>query len=86
MQAWAGLAIARHLQGDGPGAAAALQNLLARHCLPEEPGFAALAQRIAQAAGFGGYRGMTVSGRLQKSAKTQHLLGPIGHQAGFNAY
>ena len=77
MQAWAGLAIARHLQGDGPGAAAALQNLLARHCLPEEPGFAALAQRIAQAGGFGGYsRHDGLRAGFRPAAQSGRFLGP----------
>ncbi len=76
LQAWMGLALARHRLGRAKGAATALQNLLARHCLPGEPEFALLAQRIALAAGFSGFRGMTVSGKIRASATAERLLGP----------
>ncbi len=51
LPAWLGLAMARHRLGDAAGAAAALESLLARHYIPEEPGFAELAHNIAIAAG-----------------------------------
>ena len=49
--AWVGLAMARLAQGDAPGAAAAMDALLARHVVPEEPRFTALLRHIAQASG-----------------------------------
>ena len=73
--AWIGLAVARHKLGDAPGAAAALNTLLTRHCLPKEPEFAALAGHIAKDALYDGYCGITAAGKRQASAAKGKLLG-----------
>ncbi|HEY1858458.1 glycosyltransferase [Acidocella sp.] len=61
---WLGLALARHRRGDDSGAAAALSALLERHCITPTAGFTALADRIAQQAGYGGWQGMTAKGKI----------------------
>ena len=61
---WLGLALARHRCGDVAGAEAALSALLERHCITQTPGFTALADRIGQQAGYGGWQGMTARGTI----------------------
>lgn len=63
--AWLGLAMARLRLDDASGAAAALNTLLARHCLPDEPGFAAIAGQIAAAAGYDGFYGLDARGEMR---------------------
>jgi len=75
LPAWLGLAMAHHKQGNAKAAAAALGNLLARHCVPEEPGFPSLAARIALAAGYDGFCGITASGKQLLSTPSGKLLG-----------
>ena len=77
LPAWLGLAMAHHKQGNAPEAAMALQNLLARHCVPEEPGFAVLAGRIAADARYDGFCGMTASGDMRASAAGRLLGAPL---------
>ncbi len=83
LAAWVGLVLARHRLGDAAGAAAALEKLLARHCVPAEPGFAALALRVSQAAGYGGFCGMAADGALV-SQGAGRLLGADGDFSAFN--
>lgn len=59
---WMGLALARLQNGDAADAATALQALLTRHCLPEDPSFTGFALHVAQAAGFGGFQGVNTAG------------------------
>jgi GT2 family glycosyltransferase/glycosyltransferase involved in cell wall biosynthesis len=75
LPAWLGLAMAHHRQGNAKAAAEALGNLLARHCVPDEPGFPALAARIALAAGYDGFCGMAASGKQLASTQSGKLLG-----------
>lgn len=75
LPAWLGLAMAHHRQGNTQAAAKALGNLLARHCVPDEPGFPPLAARIALAAGYDGFCGMTASGKQLANAQSGKLLG-----------
>jgi GT2 family glycosyltransferase/glycosyltransferase involved in cell wall biosynthesis len=72
--AWLGLAMAKLRLGDARGAAMALDSLLTRHCLPDEPGFAAIAGQIAAAAGYDGFCGLDLNGELRGQGKGR-LLG-----------
>ncbi len=60
--AWFGLASARYLQGDLPGARAALADCLSRHA-PHD-GIASLADRITRGSGAPGWCGLTAKGIL----------------------
>ena len=60
-EAWFALACAREEAGP---AAAALQALLSRHVLPDDPGFNARASDIARAAGFPGWCGRRRDGEI----------------------
>jgi len=60
--AWLGLLTARRLQLRHREAAAALAALLARHCIPDDPGFAQVAGIVAKTAGFDGWSGMLPDG------------------------
>jgi GT2 family glycosyltransferase/glycosyltransferase involved in cell wall biosynthesis len=73
-QAWLGLAVARDRLSDPAGAASALNDLLQRHCVSTDLAFLALADRIARAAGFGGFCGIGESG--------QHILRGAGRLLG----
>lgn len=73
--AWLGLAMARHKLGQMAASAEALDTLLTRHCLPEDPGFAQLAARIAADAGYDGFCGTTARGKHIASASQGRLLG-----------
>ncbi len=70
--AWLGLVMARLQLGESAAAAAAMAEILARHCVPEVPGFAVLADEVARAAGYAGWRGIDARGR------------PVGHERGGN--
>jgi hypothetical protein len=61
---WLGLMAARRLAGDHAAAAEALRQLLSRYCVPQEPGFAEVALRVARAAGKPGYCGIDPASRL----------------------
>ncbi|WBO60162.1 hypothetical protein GT370_04805 [Acidocella sp. MX-AZ03] len=64
--AWIGLAIAAQIQGDAAAAARAAEELLARHCLGEDPQLPAFLQHISLNAGYGGFQGMDAQGtRIQ---------------------
>ena len=63
--AWMGLALAAQQAHESRAAAAALDSLLTRHCLPRDAAFAAFAGHIAAAAGYDGYRGMTMRGNIR---------------------
>ncbi len=75
--AWLGLALAQQKLGDTTGAATALAKLLARHCLPSEPGFMKLAAQIARSAGYDGFCGVTAAGEVQKSGIGRLLGEPL---------
>ncbi len=62
--AWMGLALARAQLGDMPGAARALEVLLTRHCLIDDPGFAAFALHTAKATGYGGFQRVAPDGGI----------------------
>jgi GT2 family glycosyltransferase len=72
--AWLGLLAARRLQGAHDLAAEALQQLLRRHCVPEDPGFAEVASAVAAAAGRPGWCGIEAGGILNFAA-TGELTG-----------
>jgi GT2 family glycosyltransferase/glycosyltransferase involved in cell wall biosynthesis len=72
--AWLGLMSARRLMGDDAGAAAALGALLARHCVPADPAFPAVAGMVAAAAGFDGWSGMLGDGGVYREGAG--VLGP----------
>lgn len=61
---WIGLAISAQMQGDAAGAAKAVETLLHRHCLPNDPSFPIFARHVAIAAGYDGYQGYTADGKL----------------------
>jgi GT2 family glycosyltransferase len=65
LPAWLGLLTARRLQGDHAAAAAALTQLLQRHCVPDDPAFGQVAGLVAQAAGAPGWCGLDVAGAVQ---------------------
>jgi GT2 family glycosyltransferase len=67
LAAWLGLLVARRL-GGGPGADAALVQILARHCLPADPAFPQLAGAIARDCGAPGWCGMLASGAVHAQA------------------
>ncbi len=73
---WVALAMGRQILGDVAGAAATLDEVLARHCVPEEAGFAALAGRVAAAAGYGGFCGVLASGRRVVVGEGRRLGAP----------
>lgn len=75
--AWLGLAMAEFKQGHTGPAAEALGTLLARHCMPGEPGFTTLAQQIAAAAGYDGFCGLTAAGVPQKKGRGRLLGQPL---------
>lgn len=62
---WVGLAITAQLCRDAAGAATALDNLLSRHCLPDDSYFPEFATKIARAAGYDGWQGITAKGETQ---------------------
>ena len=62
--AWIGLMAARRLLGEDEAAAQALQQLLSRHCVPEDQGFAEVASAVAAAAGRPGWCGIGADGQI----------------------
>jgi GT2 family glycosyltransferase/glycosyltransferase involved in cell wall biosynthesis len=64
--AWVGLLSCRRLLGDRAGAAAVLADLLARHCVPEDPAFAQVAALVAADAGFDGWCGVLPDGAVRR--------------------
>ncbi|GLR67288.1 hypothetical protein GCM10010909_19690 [Acidocella aquatica] len=79
--AWLGLAMAKLRQGDASGAAAALNTLLARHCLPDEPGFSAIAGQVAAAAGYDGFCGLDPEGEMRGQGRGRLLGAPLDRAA-----
>jgi len=71
--AWMGLALARAQLGDMPGAAQALEALLTRHCLIDDPGFAAFALHTAKASGYGGFQGVAREGGIIRQGAQKYL-------------
>jgi GT2 family glycosyltransferase len=71
--AWTGLALAASKLADAPAAAAALDELLTRHCLDETPDFVAFAMHVAAASGYGGLRGTTATGKIVKHGAGRFL-------------
>lgn len=65
---WLGLMAARRLLGAHEAAAAALQELLTRHCVPADQGFATVASAVAASAGRPGWCGMHEGGLLHIAA------------------
>ena len=65
LSGWLGLLTARRLSADHAGAAAALQEVLERHCVPDEPGFADAAALIARTAARPGWCGVTAAGQIR---------------------
>jgi GT2 family glycosyltransferase/glycosyltransferase involved in cell wall biosynthesis len=82
-QAWLGLAVARDRLSDPAGAASALGQLLKRHCVTPDSAFLALGERIARAAGFGGFCGVDESGQ-QITRGAGRLLGDPPDMAALN--
>jgi GT2 family glycosyltransferase/glycosyltransferase involved in cell wall biosynthesis len=72
--AWLGLLTVKRRLGDHAGAAAALKNLLQRHCVPEDPAFAPVASLIAADAGFNGWSGLRPDGKIHREGGGK--LGP----------
>ena len=64
-EAWITLANARHDAGAPMDAAAALQRALSAFRLPDDLGFAAVADKIAVAAGYPGWCGLRADGRVE---------------------
>jgi len=62
--AWLGIIAARRLAGAHGPAAEALAKYLARHCVPEDWGFAELALAVSKTAGWPGYCGIDTESRL----------------------
>jgi GT2 family glycosyltransferase/glycosyltransferase involved in cell wall biosynthesis len=76
--AWRALARWRWLEGDGAGAAAALQSLCARHVAPDD--FAPLADAIVAQAGAAGWCAIRADGRLRLGAlRAKPVLRLDGH-------
>ncbi len=71
---WMGLALASLQTGDGPQAVAALEAMLQRHCLPDDPGFSNFALLVATANGHGGFQAVRPDGSLVLRG-AGHLLG-----------
>ncbi|HYP63784.1 MAG TPA: glycosyltransferase [Acidocella sp.] len=67
--AWIGLALANLQSGQTQQAAEALDSMLTRHCLPDDPGFASFALHVAHAAGYGGFTGVTVDGDVTRQGQ-----------------
>lgn len=65
---WLGLMAARRLLGEHDAAAAALRELLSRHCVPGDQGFAEVASAVAEAAGLPGWCGIGAEGGLHVAA------------------
>ena len=70
---WLGAMAAARLAGEHEKAAAALRQLLSRHCIPEDRGFPEVAAAVAQAAGRPGYCGIDAAGRLHIVADGEML-------------
>ncbi|WP_234730695.1 glycosyltransferase [Acidocella facilis] len=74
--AWIGLAIAAQIQGDAAAAARAAEELLARHCLGEDPQLPAFLQHISLNAGYGGFQGMDAQGTRVQHGQPPFLGAP----------
>ena len=74
-EAWLGLATARRRLGDARGAAEALASALRRHV--PDPGFAALADAIARAAGAPGWCGLASDGEVVVRSVSTHRPLPL---------
>ena len=70
-EVWGALASALAALGRSEAAAAALLGLLARHVLPDDPGFAPLADGIARAAGWPGWCGRSGDGSIAAVAEAR---------------
>jgi hypothetical protein len=67
-EAWLGLVAARRLTGDHQAAAAALGDMLHRHCLPALPGFEDFASMLAKVADAPGWCGLSTDGMVRTGA------------------
>jgi GT2 family glycosyltransferase/glycosyltransferase involved in cell wall biosynthesis len=72
--AWLGLLTVRRLRGDHRGAAEALEALLRRHCIPDDPAFLQVAGMVAADAGFDGWSGVFPDGTIH--CRAGGALGP----------
>jgi GT2 family glycosyltransferase/glycosyltransferase involved in cell wall biosynthesis len=71
--AWMGLAVASAQSGDLAQAARALEAMLTRHCLPDDPSFAAFALHTAASCGYGGFQGVAADGRIVRLGQPKRL-------------
>jgi GT2 family glycosyltransferase/glycosyltransferase involved in cell wall biosynthesis len=79
--AWVGLALASAQTGAMASAAQALDALLTRHCLADDPGFTAFALHTATAAGYGGFQGVAADGRITRHGQSKHIGAKPNHTA-----
>ncbi len=79
--AWTGLALAAQSAGDTRRAAAALQNLLTRHCLEPDASFVAFARHVAEAAGFGGFQHVSPETETRRHGQARWLGARPDHAA-----
>lgn len=70
---WMGLALANAKTGNMPQAAEALNQLLTRHCLTDDPSFGSFAWLVATATGHGGIRGVTADGGTMRQGRARFL-------------
>jgi GT2 family glycosyltransferase/glycosyltransferase involved in cell wall biosynthesis len=71
---WIGLALASLQSGQTQQAAKALDAVLKRHCLSDDPDFASFALHVAHIAGYGGFTGVSEDGRVTRQGEGK-LLG-----------
>ena len=71
--AWMGLAVASAQSGDMAQAAQALEAMLTRHCLPDDPSFAAFAVHTATASNHRGFQGVAADGGVIRHGRPKFL-------------
>ena len=71
--AWMGLAVASAQSGDMARAAQALEAMLTRHCLPDDPSFAAFAVHTATASNHRGFQGVAADGAVIRHGRPKFL-------------
>ena len=71
--AWTGLALAEQSAGNTQAAAAALSQLLTRHCLEPAPSVIAFVLHVGAGAGFGGFQHVTSTGEVLSHGKGRRL-------------
>jgi GT2 family glycosyltransferase len=79
--AWMGLALAKAQTGAMAQAAQALDSLLMRHCVANDPGFTAFALHTATAAGFGGFQSVAADGSITRHGRNKFLGAQPDHAA-----